>query len=367
MLNHARKGQFPVSGIFRAGGILDNKKSLRRNYPFNFRAKFSLANKRISARSENSTDWKSALSEDTRDHWYTYTSSCHLCINWTWTGFYLHLFDLILGTRIPFSLAGIKLPLKSMSSWMYRTKGVLVVSEELNDALKTGHNFCKMKEACKESRYTKTENQFILQQNLFLRSHLHSLSSILPKWLRVRMKHGYSGFNVNNIQSMILRSNRMRILKDCQHFPVNTNPTSIFAAQVIFAPLTLQALGMHVETESSYPTCIATDLCTKTTYVSLPQDKTVNFTPYLRSLGVKNLSVRLHGVGFAANNRIQRDCFTRYGYEDSLCIDAPVWIKVSSNFGNEVANISLEGEAFIGTKELSKVFFWTHASSESRS
>ena len=55
------KGQFPVSGIFRAGGILDNKKLLSRNYPFNFRATFSLANKRISDCSENSSDWKSAL------------------------------------------------------------------------------------------------------------------------------------------------------------------------------------------------------------------------------------------------------------------------------------------------------------------
>ena len=57
------KAQFPVSGIFRAGGILDNKKLLSRNYPFNFSATFSLANKRISARWENSTDWKSALTK----------------------------------------------------------------------------------------------------------------------------------------------------------------------------------------------------------------------------------------------------------------------------------------------------------------
>ena len=55
------KGQFPVSGIFRAGGILDNKMLLNRNNLFNFRATFSLVNKRISARSENSTDWKLAL------------------------------------------------------------------------------------------------------------------------------------------------------------------------------------------------------------------------------------------------------------------------------------------------------------------
>ena len=56
-----RKGQFPVSGIFGAGGILDTKKLLSRNDLLNFRATFSLTNNRISARSENSTDWKSAL------------------------------------------------------------------------------------------------------------------------------------------------------------------------------------------------------------------------------------------------------------------------------------------------------------------
>ena len=59
--NGVKKGQFPVSSIFRAGGVSDNKKLLSRNYPFNFRETFSLANKRISTRSENSIDWKSAL------------------------------------------------------------------------------------------------------------------------------------------------------------------------------------------------------------------------------------------------------------------------------------------------------------------
>ena len=52
------KGQFPVSGILRAGEILENQKLLSHNNLFNFRATFSLVNNRISARSENSTDWK---------------------------------------------------------------------------------------------------------------------------------------------------------------------------------------------------------------------------------------------------------------------------------------------------------------------
>ena len=54
-------GQFPVSRIFLAGGILDKAKLLRRNYLFHLKATFSPANNRISARSENSTDWKSAF------------------------------------------------------------------------------------------------------------------------------------------------------------------------------------------------------------------------------------------------------------------------------------------------------------------
>ena len=40
----AVKGQFPVSGILRAGGTLDNKDLLCRNYLFNFSATFSPAN-----------------------------------------------------------------------------------------------------------------------------------------------------------------------------------------------------------------------------------------------------------------------------------------------------------------------------------
>ena len=37
------KNQFPVSGIFLAGGILDNKRLLNRNDLFNFTVTFSLA------------------------------------------------------------------------------------------------------------------------------------------------------------------------------------------------------------------------------------------------------------------------------------------------------------------------------------
>ena len=54
------KANFPVSGIFRAGGILDNKRLLSRNYLFNL-ATFSPANNGISARSESFTDWKLAV------------------------------------------------------------------------------------------------------------------------------------------------------------------------------------------------------------------------------------------------------------------------------------------------------------------
>ena len=56
------KGQFPISGIFWAGGILDNKRLLSRNNLFNFRVTFPPTKNRISARSLNSTDWKLALS-----------------------------------------------------------------------------------------------------------------------------------------------------------------------------------------------------------------------------------------------------------------------------------------------------------------
>ena len=63
-----RKGQSPVSRNFRAGGILDNKILLSHKNLFNFRATFSLVNKRTFARSQNSTDWKLAFKLASRLH-----------------------------------------------------------------------------------------------------------------------------------------------------------------------------------------------------------------------------------------------------------------------------------------------------------
>ena len=41
------EGQFPITGSFQAGGILDNKRFLSRNYLFNFLATSSPVNNRI--------------------------------------------------------------------------------------------------------------------------------------------------------------------------------------------------------------------------------------------------------------------------------------------------------------------------------
>ena len=55
------KGQFPVNGIFRAGGIFDNRRLLSHFYLFIFRVISSPTNNRISNRSENFANWKLAL------------------------------------------------------------------------------------------------------------------------------------------------------------------------------------------------------------------------------------------------------------------------------------------------------------------
>ena len=51
------EGWFPVSGIFRAGGILQNKRLLSRNFLFNFSVIFPLINNRVSTRSDKSMDY----------------------------------------------------------------------------------------------------------------------------------------------------------------------------------------------------------------------------------------------------------------------------------------------------------------------
>ena len=52
------QGQFPLTAIFRAGLVLDKQGCSGVNI---YSIQFSLVNNRISARLENSTDWKSAF------------------------------------------------------------------------------------------------------------------------------------------------------------------------------------------------------------------------------------------------------------------------------------------------------------------
>lgn len=252
--------------------------------------------------------------------------------------------------KIPLSLAGITLPEEGLSTWMYRKKGILTVSKELNDVLRNGPKFCADKQSCNGAKYTQAEHRFLIKQNMFLRSHLNTLSAILPPWLSILVRYDYSGFHVNNIQSMVLKSYRMKDLQTCRNLPKHFKP-SIYAAQILFAPIILKALSMKVNSESTHPTSIVTDLCNKAVYVSLPTDKVVNLTPHLQALGVRNFALRIHGLGFAAKSSIKQACIEKNG----TCIDAKMWLKVSGGFAKENVNISIDGEAFVAPSNLREV------------
>ena len=254
--------------------------------------------------------------------------------------------------KIPLSLAGIALPDEGLSTWMYRKKGVLTVSKEMTSVLRNGPKFCADEQSCKGAKYTQAEHRFLMKQNMFLRSHLSTLSSILPQWVSILVKYDYSGFHVNNVQSMILKSYRMKDLQTCRNLPKNFKP-SIYAAQITFAPIILKALSMKVNSESTHPTCIVTDLCNKATYLSLPTDKIVNLTPDLQALGVRNFALRIHGLGFAAKSVIKRACIEKNG----TCIDANIWLKVSGGLTRQNVNVSIDGEAFVAPSNLREVCF----------
>ena len=254
--------------------------------------------------------------------------------------------------RLPLSIGGIGLAAGGRSRWMYTRKGVLSVSREVRKALKGEPRFCAFGEMCNNRSYTMAEHRFVIQQNLFVRSHLKSLSNIIPKWMDIGMLYGYSGFHISNFQGMVLKGARVRQLKNCQSVPRKLSRSSVFVSQLLFLPLTLQIHGHKKTIESSSPTCLLTDICQTATYISLPADKAIDLTPQLKMLGVTSLQLRVFGFGFRRG--VKTECIKVDGTSEQ-CFDGRIWLKASINVKRKMVDVMSKGELSLALEDLDAV------------
>jgi len=255
--------------------------------------------------------------------------------------------------KIPLSVAGVKFPDRGILYSMYARKGALAVGRELFQTLKAIPKFCSLEQSCKNSSHTAAEHRFLIKRNFFARSHIKALAIFLPKWMKVDLLLGYTGFHISNFQSMVLKGRNIRQLKTCTNLPLSLAP-SIYAVQMLFMPVTLRLQGLGETIDSSSPTCLVTDICRMRTYFSLPSDKSVNLTPHLKLIGINHMQLQIFGFGFRKGSLPKPECIHM---EDSLkeCFERAMWLKVFFSIKLELVKVVAKGEVVLVSEFLDVV------------
>ena len=258
--------------------------------------------------------------------------------------------------KLPMSLAGIKF-LASEGTPKFQSTGVFTAARETQEMLKGGTKQCLSAASCSNQVFGNAENHFIIKRNLFARAYHTALTALTPWWVEIGLPHDYDGFHVNDVQSMVLKAERMKDLSICANLPKDFART--YAVFITHAPISMELLNRRSEIESAYAACTVVDLCNRASFLSLPYDKSIDFTSGLRGLNVKMLSVNMKGIGFSAASPIKRKCLRSWNgiteQDNELCINATVWMKTDTTLNTGASKTDFTGEMFADASDLAKV------------
>ena len=249
---------------------------------------------------------------------------------------------------LPLSLAGVGL-LANEGIRKYQNSGVLSVSKETQDMLVSGRKTCLASKTCQNAMHSNADNQFILKRNNFVRYYHNSVSTLIPWWISYKLPNDHNGFHVDDIQSLLMKSHRMKELSSvCPHLPLEF--TGSYSVLVTRAPVNIHMMSQLYRIDSSYSTCTIVDLCNKISHISFPSDKSLDITSFLQSQTVLKLKGQIKGMGFSNGVHLKTLCLSVWNgiltKEIQLCANATMWVKADLNFDVAVVKLEFEGEIF---------------------
>eukprot|EP00111_Clytia_hemisphaerica_P007355 TCONS_00021392-protein len=255
--------------------------------------------------------------------------------------------------NIPISLAGITFQNRD-GSQTFKNSGVMTVARETQNMLVNQNQRCNANlQHCKSPSSNCIEHDFVMKRNHFVRSYLTAFLIETPWWLRLSLPNVYSGFHVNDIQSLLVKDGRIKELK-CPNIP--SQLTGVYAASVFQAPVEVNVLDRFISMESAHYSCFLKSLCNNSqTFVSFPKDVTkeiVKDDSKLLSL------VSIQGFGVESQKPLQVKCWNVRASDSTdqqVCINANVWAKGSVNLKTSKVDVQFNGEMFVESDNLHKV------------
>ena len=261
--------------------------------------------------------------------------------------------------NLPVSLAGVVFQNKD-GVQTFRNSGVMTVSRESQSMLVGDRLQCDAKDACQGVfSMNQAGHDFLIQRNIFLRSYLVEFLKGTPWWLALIFPLGYTGFHVNDIQSLIVKDDRIKDLK-CANIP--SSVAGIYSAAIFQAPVEVKVLDSSVSMESPEHACFLKSLCGEKTFISFPKDVSKEISVG----GSGALTVNIQGFGFDSGKsfttkEICRNVSSRVGsLSDSFgrvqkCVRANSWFKGSVSLKTFKSTVDFQGEVFAESDNFDKV------------
>lgn len=259
--------------------------------------------------------------------------------------------------NLPVSLAGLVFQNKD-GVQTFRNSGVVTVSRESQGMLLGDRLQCKTTDACAGSTtLNKAAHDFLVKRNIFLSTYLKEFSKDTPWWLSLETPYGYTGFHVNDIQSLIVKDSRIKDLK-CANLPAQMS--GIYSAAIFQAPVLVNVLNNIISMESSEHACFLKSLCGggSRTLVSFPKD----VSKVIPVGGGTALVITAQGFGFDGNG-LATYCrnFSSSVYSGGVangverCVRANGWFKGSVSVHTTRGSIDFQGEVYSQTDDLKDV------------
>ena len=240
--------------------------------------------------------------------------------------------------NIPLSLVG----LDTKTERIFRTRKFLNPSKELKQYLAKRNISLPCVTPCNNSNYHNDAIDFITKSNIFQRTYLKNINSMLPSWLRIDIDPNERYFGTYNYLTFLGDSSYVRKMGKCPL--IDTSVNDMHSIYLLKSMLQV-SVGSTVKSTNDIEqdTCFAVNLCKNALYISLNEKNYLNYAQEIAGMGIKNIILKIKGFAFGVNESL---CSTFDKKEECAAMNAYADILLSSSFNFKKTSFSFEGRLY---------------------
>ena len=206
---------------------------------------------------------------------------------------------------------------------------------------------CLNKDQCPKFQMNVDKINYVITNNIFQRAYYNEVNNMLPSWLRMKVDTSEGFFAAENFQSLLGKGSAVKNIKYCSQLLFDDH--SQYSVYIPKTSTNLYFLSSRKALlKSDNPLCVAVNLCTNDTSLSIPGNQKLTFDSELESIGITNFKLSLTGFGYGKT-------YIKCAFEGKVkkCFDFNSYWRLSSNvvLNSNLDILNFHGTAFASVSE----------------